>query len=87
MARAARAAGYEVHVVTNVGRAARRSRRGIPLHPVPWKRGSFNPLAFLSSVFAVRAIYRRLDPDLAHHVALQPTIVGSLAASACAASV
>jgi glycosyltransferase involved in cell wall biosynthesis len=47
---------------------------------VPWKRGSFNPFAFLSSIVAVRAIYRRLDPDLAHHVALQPTIVGSLAA-------
>jgi glycosyltransferase involved in cell wall biosynthesis len=82
MARAAQAAGYEVHVVTNVDKGgAAIAAEGFHLHPVPWKRGSFNPLEFLSSIFAVRTIYRRLDPDLVHHVALQPTIVGSLAAA------
>ena len=34
----------------------------------------------LSIVRQVRALYRQLAPDLVHHVALQPVIVGSLAA-------
>jgi glycosyltransferase involved in cell wall biosynthesis len=82
MARAALAAGYEVHVVTHVEKGgAAIAAEGFHVHPVRWKRGSFNPFAFLASIRAVRAIYRRLDPDLVHHVALQPTIVGSLAAT------
>lgn len=81
MARAAQAAGYDVHVVTQVDKgAAAIAAEGFRLHPVMWKRGSVSPLAFLSNVRAVRTIYRLLDPDLVHHVAVQPTIVGSLAA-------
>jgi glycosyltransferase involved in cell wall biosynthesis len=81
MARAARAAGYEVHVVTHVdeGRAAIEAE-GFRLHAMDWHRGSVSPLAFLSNVLAVRRLYKRIAPDLVHHVALQPTIVGSLAA-------
>src|SRR5262249_53181491 len=81
MARAARDAGYAVHVVTQVDRGAAAIRaEGFELHPVTWKRGSINPLAFLANVRAVRAAYRAIDPDLVHHVAVQPSIVGSLAA-------
>jgi glycosyltransferase involved in cell wall biosynthesis len=39
-----------------------------------------NPLDVLSIVRQVRKVYRKVKPDLVHHVALQPTIVGSLAA-------
>ena len=82
MARAAQAAGYDVHVVTQIDKgAATIAAEGFQLHGVTWKRGSVNPLAFLANVRAVRKIYRELDPDLAHHVAVQPAIVGSLAAA------
>ena len=81
MARAARDAGYEVHVATRVAKHAEAIRReGFTLHPLDWQRGSTNPFRLLSAVRAVRKLYRSVRPDLAHHVALQPTVVGSLAA-------
>lgn len=81
MARAARAAGYQVHVACNVGsgRAAIEAE-GITLHPVPFARGRLAPAAQLATIRALRAIYRSTDPDIAHHVAIQAAILGSLAA-------
>jgi glycosyltransferase involved in cell wall biosynthesis len=82
MAREARRAGYEVHVVTHVNKgAAAIEAEGFRLHSVVWRRGSLNPLDFISNIRAVRRHYRAIDPDLVHHVALQPTVVGSLAAT------
>lgn len=81
MALAAQRAGYRVHVATRVkahGEAI--ERHGFTLHPLDWKRGSIHPLNVASIVRQVRALYRRLDPDIVHHVALQPAIIGSLAA-------
>lgn len=81
MARAAHRAGYEVHVVTHVNKdAAAIEAEGFRLHSVVWRRGSVNPHAFLSNILAVRRHYKAITPDVVHHVALQPTIVGSLAA-------
>ena len=82
MAREARRAGYEVHVVTHVNKgAAAIEAEGFHVHEVVWLRGSINPFAFLSNIRAVRRRYREINPDLVHHVALQPTIVGSIAAA------
>lgn len=81
MARAARNAGYEVHVLTNVSEHGPAiEREGFHLHPLPWRRGSLNPLDLLTIVFSIRSLYKQLRPDLVHHVALQPAIIGSLAA-------
>ncbi|MGE3150065.1 glycosyltransferase family 4 protein [Pseudorhodoplanes sp.] len=85
MARAARDAGYEVHVAARVGEGgARIAAEGFALHPLDWRRGSLNPHDLLGIVRQVRSLYRRLEPDLVHHVALQPSIVGSLAAAGMA---
>lgn len=82
MAREAHRAGYDVHVVTHVNKgAAAIEAEGFRLHAVVWRRGSISPFSFLSNIRAVRSVYRTIDPDLMHHVALQPTIVGSLAAA------
>ncbi len=81
MALAAQRAGYDVHVATNLnGRGADIESYGFQLHSLQWVRGSTKPSDLLSIVRQVRAIYRELKPDLAHHVALQPAIIGSLAA-------
>jgi len=81
MAHAALAAGYEVHVATHLnGRGGEIEAHGFHLHALDWRRGSFNPLDLVNIVRQVRALYWQLQPDLAHHVALQPSIVGSLAA-------
>jgi glycosyltransferase involved in cell wall biosynthesis len=81
MARAAKAAGYEVHVATRVGNCASQiAAKGFSLHPIRWRRGSMNPFRFLSTIAQTRRLYRQLHPDLVHHVALVPTIIGSVAA-------
>lgn len=81
MARAAKAAGFDVHVATRVDRDGDRIRaEGFELHPVAWRRGSLNPFTLLGIVREVRSLYRRLKPDLVHHVALVPSVLGSLAA-------
>lgn len=81
MALAARDAGYLVHVATRVtSGGAEIERHGFALHPVNWQRGSTNPVDTAAVIREVRALYRTLKPDIAHHVALQPSIVGSLAA-------
>lgn len=81
MAHAAREAGYEVHVATHLStKAAEIESHGFRVHPLDWRRGSFNPFNFARVVRQVRRLYRNLKPDLVHHVALQPSIVGSIAA-------
>jgi glycosyltransferase involved in cell wall biosynthesis len=81
MARAARDAGFEVHVATRVsdGAAAIEAEQFI-LHPIPFARGSLSPVATFSAIAALRRVHRKLEPMLAHHVALQACVVGMLAA-------
>ena len=82
MARAARNAGFEVHVATRVDRhGAAIEAEGFHLHPVSWRRGSLDPRDLVRVVREVRKLYRGVKPDLAHHVALPATVVGSLAAT------
>jgi glycosyltransferase involved in cell wall biosynthesis len=81
MARAARDAGFEVHVATRVqgGAAAIEAERFI-LHPVPFARGSLSPFAAMTTIAALRRIHRSVAPDITHHVALQATVLGLIAA-------
>src|SRR5437588_12274996 len=80
MARAAREAGFEVHVATRVsnGAAAIEAERFI-LHPIPFGRGSVSPVATFSTIAALRRVHREVKPALIHHVALQACVLGMLA--------
>ncbi len=80
MARAARDAGFEVHVATRVsgGAAAIEAERFI-LHPIPFARGSLSPFAALKTAAALRHIHRTVKPDITHHVALQSCVLGTIA--------
>ena len=81
MARAARDAGYDVHVATRVVDGAEAiEAEGFKLHSIPFARGGIGPLAALRTIAALRRIHRNVRPDLAHHVALQAAVLGSLAA-------
>jgi glycosyltransferase involved in cell wall biosynthesis len=81
MARAARAAGFEVHVATRVvDGAAAIEAEGFVLHPVPFARGRISPLGTLATIRALRRVHRLVAPAITHHVALQATVLGSLAA-------
>jgi glycosyltransferase involved in cell wall biosynthesis len=81
MARAARDAGFEVHVATRVkdGAAAIETEQFI-LHPIPFVRGRLSPLASLTTILALRRIRRAVGPTVTHHVSLQPSVLGSIAA-------
>lgn len=81
LAVAARAAGYEVTVVTRVrahGEVIRAA--GLDLAPFEIARGGMNPLAELATLARLIGVYRRIRPDIAHHVAMKPVLYGSLAA-------
>jgi glycosyltransferase involved in cell wall biosynthesis len=81
MAHAAKAAGFDVHVATNVADGEDAiSREGFVLHPIPFVRGRISPGAAIVTVLALRSVLRRVKPAIIHNVALQPTVLGSLAA-------
>jgi glycosyltransferase involved in cell wall biosynthesis len=81
MARAARKAGFEVHVATRVGDGADAIRaEGFILHPIPLQRGGISPLSAIPAVLALRQITSRINPDIAHHSGLQCCVYGSIAA-------
>lgn len=86
---AARAAGYEVLVLTRIGDGGHAQRirdAGLRLLPLRVQRRSTNPFAELGVVRQVLATYRRERPDLVHHIALKPILYGTLAARLCGLS-
>ena len=81
LARASRAAGFDVHVACPAGDAAENlAREGFPFHPIPLSRSGMNPIAELATLFALYRVFTRLRPDLVHHLRLKPVVYGSLAA-------
>ncbi len=80
MARAARAAGFEVHVATNVTEDAASIRgEGFILHAVRFGRGRLSPLRTLRTISTLRHLYRLVDPAIVHHVAMEPALLGIVA--------
>jgi glycosyltransferase involved in cell wall biosynthesis len=82
MARAAQAAGFEIHVVTHVAEEAEHIRaEDFAVHAIHFKRGKLAPLRALRSILALRRLYRAIDPAIVHHVTLQPSLLGIVASS------
>lgn len=80
MARAAQNAGFEVHVATRVvDGAAAIEANGFKLHPIQFTRGSVAIFSTLRTIFTLRRIHRKIAPTIAHHVALQAAVLGSIA--------
>lgn len=81
VAEAARAAGFDVGIATAPSSAvARIHALGFPHHPLPLSRSGSNPLAELRSLWSLIRLYRRLRPDVVHHVTIKPVLYGGLAA-------
>jgi glycosyltransferase involved in cell wall biosynthesis len=81
MARAARDAGFEVHVATRVGDDATAIRsEGFVLHPIPFARGRLSPPASWVTICALRRVHHIVEPALVHHVSLQTSVLGLIAA-------
>ncbi len=81
LARAARAAGAEVTVATRVAAHGERiAREGFRVVPLVWRRGARNPFAEARAFVQLVGLYRRLAPDLVHHVGVKAAVYGGLAA-------
>src|SRR3990172_1548798 len=78
MARAAKEAGYQVHVATRLkdGTAAITKEGFIP-HALNWSRGSLSPLGSFSAVLELRRLIRELKPEIQHNVSLKPVLLGT----------
>ncbi|GEO80070.1 glycosyltransferase family 4 protein [Pararhodospirillum oryzae] len=81
MARAARAAGFEVAVACRVSTYREAiEAEGFRVIPLPWNRQGANPFTEAVLLARVVALLRRERPDLVHAVALKPAVHGALAA-------
>lgn len=81
LAQAARDRGARVTVVAgDNGRSEEIESHGLSFIPLPLERTGTNPLRDLRSLGFLWKTYRRVEPDLVHHVTLKPIIYGSLAA-------
>jgi glycosyltransferase involved in cell wall biosynthesis len=78
---AAKSAGWRVVLVAHESEATARIREsGIEVIPVDFIRRRLNPFAELWFTFKLARLYRRLKPDILHHIALKPIVIGGIAA-------
>ncbi len=81
IAQMARKYGVDVHVACGEGEgAAEIKAHGFPFHELPLTRTPLAPLRDLRALWALVRLYRRLKPDIVHHVTLKPILYGSIAA-------
>jgi glycosyltransferase involved in cell wall biosynthesis len=81
LGRAARRAGYEVSVATRVARhGSQIEQEGFTLYPMKLRRGFRSPINDLRALFELIRLYRRVRPDIVHHVALKMVLFGGMAA-------
>lgn len=81
MARAARAAGFEVVVATRVrAHGERLAAEGCRVVPLENERRSFGPFEALRAFFRIARIVRDEKPDIVHCIAVRMVVLGGLAA-------
>lgn len=84
VARAARDAGARVVVATRlVDHHERILAEGFEAVHIAFDRSGLNPLRDFATLRAIIACYRRYTPDLVHHVAAKPVLLGQIAAWLC----
>lgn len=85
LARAAQAAGFEVHVATAPDTpedVARIEAMGLRFHPLALQRGRRGMVEELRLTRQLYLLYRAIRPDIVHHVTIKPVLMGTLAARA-----
>ena len=83
LAREAVRRGWRVTLVApDTGRLDGLAAEGVGVVDLPLSRSGTNPLAEAPTLAFLARLYRRLQPDLIHHVTPKPVVYGSLAARA-----
>ena len=73
--------GFDVHVAaTPSGEVDTIVEAGLEFHPLEIRRSGGNPLREVQSLIQLLRLYRRLKPDIVHHVTSKPVLYGSIAA-------
>lgn len=81
IARAAREAGYDVHVATAPSEAVSDvEAHGYTHHRLPLTRSGKNPLGELFCFWSMLSLFLRIRPDLLHLVTIKPVLYGGIAA-------
>lgn len=88
VARAAIAAGFEVHAAVRVGEhRAQIENEGIQVHPIAMRRAESRVWREGPLLASLALLYARLQPTVAHHVAVKPVLYGTLASTLAPRSV
>lgn len=74
------AQGNEVHVIAPGKCPAELADAGFVYHSVEMSRKGMNPFAELSTIFALRRLFKQIQPDLVHLVTIKPYLYGGIAA-------
>jgi glycosyltransferase involved in cell wall biosynthesis len=81
IALAAQKAGYEVHIATGITDKLDVLRSlGLKVHPLGLVRGRVGVLNAVRTVFDLRCIVKRVQPDVMHLVTIKPVLLGGLVA-------
>lgn len=81
IAKAARERGYDVHIAAiDTGQGKTIEQEGLRFHPLPLTTSGTNPFRELWAIFALFRLYRKIRPDIVHHVTIKPILYGSLVA-------
>lgn len=81
LALGARAAGFDVHIATPRDESSKKiEAAGLPFHAIPMSRRGTSPTGELLAITALASLYRRLAPDVVHHVTAKPILYGGIAA-------
>jgi len=88
LARAAMAAGFDVHLASDAESDADRAqvlRTGVEFHEFAVARSGVNPLRELNSLRDLRRIMQTVRPDVVHNVSAKAIVYGTQAARDCGA--
>ena len=78
---AAQKKGYSIVVISKENNHKKLIENyGISFYPVAYNRKSINPIYELYILFRIIKLYKKIKPDIVHHVAAKPIIYGSIAA-------
>ncbi len=82
MVRAAQQEGFEVAVITDPGDYRDLiEKAGVRVLPLSLERRNLSPWKALRHIAKLVAIYMQEKPDIVHHIAMKPVLLGSIAAS------
>jgi glycosyltransferase involved in cell wall biosynthesis len=81
MVRAAQEAGCRVSLITNVkSHQDKIEAHGVKVIPFSFERRNMNPFKAIGQINELRQIYKKIKPDIVHHIAMKPILIGGMAA-------